>query len=104
MPQDLPPGWSRTPPRALVPPEPPPREYGPPEAYRTRALLALAVAAIGVGALVFGAREAARRIPPDAEARARVRGDSIRAARQGRAPDGAAPGGAARGEDVPRLR
>jgi hypothetical protein len=102
VPQDLPPGWSRTPP---VPPEPAPRDYGPPERHRRGALLALAVAAVGVGALVVGVREAVRRIPPDAEARAQARGDSIRAARQGSpAGRGRGSGGGPRGEDVPRLR
>ena len=100
MPQDLPPGWSRTPP---VPPEPRPREYGPPEAYRRRALVALAVAVVGIGAFVAGVRQAVGRVPPDAEARARARGDSLRASRGGgvRQPG---DGGGARGEDVPRLR
>jgi hypothetical protein len=85
-----------------------PQEYGPPESYRVRALLALGVAAIGVGAFVVGLREAVRRIPPDAEARAAVRGDSARRAKEAdaarlRAARGGG-GGRTQPAELPRLR
>ncbi len=79
--------------------------YGPPESYRRGALLALGVAAIGVVAFVFGLREAVRRIPPDAEARAQVRGDSLRRVREAGAT--ARPGqrgGGIQPDELPRLR
>jgi hypothetical protein len=79
--------------------------YGPPESYRARALLALVVAVIGVGAFLVGLRAAVRRIPPDAEARAAVRRDSLlrvrgagATARPGRGGGGAQP------DELPRLR
>lgn len=99
MPQDLPAGWSR------VPPEPPPREYAPPEAYRRRALVALGVAALGVIALLVGVREAVRRIPPNAEAAAAARGDSARRARAGGATGRADRAGShATPDEASRLR
>jgi hypothetical protein len=79
--------------------------YGPPESYRIRALLALGVALVGVGAFLVGLRHAVDRIPPDAEARAAVRRDSLlrvrgagATARPGRG------GGRAQPEELPRLR
>ena len=85
--------------------EPPPPVYGPPESYRTRALVALAAAAIAVGGFLVGVRAAVRRIPPDAEARAAVRRDSLLRARGGGAT--ARPGrggGGAQPDELPRLR
>jgi hypothetical protein len=86
-------------------PERPAPVYGPPESYRRRALVALGVAVLGVGAFLVGLREAVRRIPPDAEARAGARGDSLRRVRQAGAT--ARPGqggGRAQPEELPRLR
>ena len=79
--------------------------YGPPESYRRGAVVALAAALIGVGAFLAGMRAAVRRIPPDAEARAQVRRDSLLRARDGGA--GARPGtagGGAQPDELPRLR
>ena len=79
--------------------------YGPPESYRRRAVVALAAAMIGVGAFVVGMRAAVRHIPPDAEARAQVRRDSLLRTRDTGA--GARPGtagGGAQPEELPRLR
>lgn len=104
MPQDLPPGWSRTPPPR---PEPPPPAYGAPEAYRRRAVAALVVAVLGIGAFVAGVRAAVRRIPPDAEARAAARGDSARREQAVEAARRREAGGGGRrpaGADVPRLQ
>jgi hypothetical protein len=89
-----------------------PREYGSPASYRVRALLALGVAAVGVGAFIVGIREAVRRIPPDAEARAAVRGDSARREREAdaarlraaRGGAGAGAGGRTQPAELPRLR
>lgn len=79
--------------------------YGPPESYRRRALLALVVAALGVAAFLVGMREAVRRIPPDAEARAAARADSARRAPRARAPSRpGVGGGAAQPEALPRRR
>lgn len=88
--------------------------YGPPESYRRRALLALAVAVLGVAAFLVGMREAVRRIPSDAEARAAARADSARAdsvrrVREAGAPArpgvrGGGPGGGTQAEELPRLR
>lgn len=99
MPQDLPAGWSP------VPPEPPPRAYDPPEAYRRGALVAIGVAAVGVAALLVGVREAVRRIPPNAEAAAAARGDSARRA-QAAGATGRADGAGSRAapDEAPRLR
>jgi len=79
--------------------------YGPPESYRRRALLALVVAALGVAAFLVAMREAVRRIPPDAEARAAARADSARRARgAGATARPGVDGGGAQPEELPRLR
>jgi hypothetical protein len=83
----------------------PEREYGPPESYRLRALLALAVAVLGVGAFVVGVGHAVRRIPADAEARAGARRDSaLRARGAGATARPGQRGGGAQPEELPRLR
>jgi hypothetical protein len=79
--------------------------YGPPDSYRRGALAALVVAVVGVGAFLYGVRAAVQRIPPDAEARAAVRRDSLLRARGGGAT--ARPGqggGGAQPDELPRLR
>jgi hypothetical protein len=79
--------------------------YGPPESYRARALLALVVAVIGVAAFLVGLRAAVRRIPPDAEARAAVRRDSLLRARgAGATARPGRRGGGAQPDELPRLR
>ena len=79
--------------------------YGPPESYRTRALLALVVALIGVVAFVIGIRRAVRSIPVDAEAQAEVRRDSLLRLRSGGATTRpGVRGGGVQPDELPRLR
>jgi hypothetical protein len=79
--------------------------YGPPESYRVRALLALVVAVVGVAAFLVGLRAAVRRIPPDAEARAAVRRDSLLRVRgAGATSRPGRGGGGAQPDELPRLR
>ena len=87
------------------PPEGDEPAYGPPESYRRRALLALGVGAVAVGAFVVGLREAVRRIPPNAEAAAAARGDSARRARAAeQAGRATGRGTRAPNDEAPRLR
>jgi hypothetical protein len=57
-----------------------------------------------VSAFLFGVRSAVRRIPPDAEARAAARRDSLLRVRSGGATTRPGQGGRAQPDELPRLR